>query len=81
MVVKKKILETVVDGVEIDDNGEVVESHVTLTGKYSLQRAQAIIRKETNSFSAIRATHVTKTYAMPLDQFVSDAEIIDVVED
>ncbi len=80
-VVKKKIVQTVVDGVEIVPNGEVLETHVTMNGKYSLQRAQAVIRKENNSFSAIRATQVVKTYAMPLEKFIENAEIIDVTED
>lgn len=74
--IQKKITSTTVKGFTIED-GKPVEVEYKLTRKCGLNTAQARIRKDDPSFSAVSIEETETLYVMSLDKFIENAEVIE----
>lgn len=78
--IQKRFAQTLVEGYIIEE-GTPQKVAYTLPRKVGIAAAQAIVRREHDSFSATNVTHTAILYKMDFDTFKKHATIVDTDEE
>lgn len=78
--IQKRFAQTLVEGYVIEE-GAPQKVAFTLPKKVGIAAAQAIVRREHDSFSATSVTHTDILYKMDFDTFKQYATVVDADEE
>ena len=75
--IQKRFTTTVVHGVELNDDKQLVEVEYRINGNRNEKTAQALIRRDNPNFTLTSIEHDSSLYIMDYDTFIANAEKVE----